>query len=99
MNVSVLNEAVVKLFTSCLVQRDHSVVKMKLFEIFMPRLHGLGREKEQQQKNETSSPIACWLMCQDSGCWGGGAGWRRPHFPPEHSWVRVLLLQVPDWMH
>lgn len=44
-DLAVSNEAIVKLFTSCLVKRDHSVVEMKVFEIFTC-LHGLGMENK-----------------------------------------------------
>lgn len=45
-DLAVSNEVVVKLFTCCLVKRDHSVVEMKVFEIFIPCLHGLGMENK-----------------------------------------------------
>lgn len=53
--------AFVKLFTSCLVKRVHSVVEMKVFEIFIPCLHGLGMEnkwKNKQMKKTNPKPPA-----------------------------------------
>lgn len=76
------------------------MVKMKLFEIFIPCLHGLGMENEQQKKKTNPNLQPNSLLGYMSGQWlAKEAGSRRPDFPPEHSWVLVLLLQLPDWMH
>lgn len=50
------DEAIVKLFTSCLVKRDHTVVETKVFEIFIPCLHGLGMENKWKMNKKSNPP-------------------------------------------
>lgn len=79
--LAVLNEAIVKFFTSCFVKRDHRVVKMKVFEIFIPCLHGLGMEnkyKTNKKPLQPPSPKAVWFMYEDGGWQGHGMKWHCP---------------------
>lgn len=73
---AVSNEAIVKLFTSCRVKRDHSVVEMKVFEIFIPVYMVLEWKSsgKQTKRPQTSSPEASWLMYGDGGWQGHGRG-------------------------
>lgn len=80
---AVSHEAIVKLFTSCLVKRDHSVVEMKVFEIFIPVYMVLEWKTsgKQTKRPQTSSPKASWLMYGDGGLQGHGRGWHCPWTP------------------
>lgn len=97
----VLNGAIVKFFTSCLVKRDHSVVKMKVFEIFIPCLHGLGMEnkcKTNKQKPPPSpQPKSCLVYVRG---WRLAGAWEEVALPlrplSTHSGVHFLLLHIPD---
>lgn len=94
---AVSNEAIVKLFTSCLVKRDHSVVEMKVFEIFIPVYMVLEWKTsgKQTKRPQTSSPKASWLMYGDGGCRGMGGDGIALGPIDTHLWVHFLLLEIP----
>lgn len=101
-DLAVSNEAIVKLFTSCLVKRDHTVVEMKVFEIFIPCLHGLGMENKWGKNQKTPNLQPKSPLAYMSG-WRLAGGSEETALPPAplstHLWVRFLLLQITDWMH
>lgn len=77
--LAVLKEAIVKLFNSCLLKSDHSVVKVKVFEIFITRLHGRGMKN----KCETNLQPRLISLCVVTAA--GGVGGRQ-HKSLHPSW-------------
>lgn len=100
-DLAVSNEAIVKLFTSCLVKRDHSVVEMKVFEIFTC-LHGLGMENKLKTYKKTPTNLQPKsLLDYVSGQWlAGGVSEMALRLAPlsTRPWVGFLLPQITDWM-
>lgn len=96
-NGAVSNEAIVKLFTSCLVKRDHSVVEMKVFEIFIPVYMVLEWKSSGKQTKDPKPPVQkplglCMGMVVGRGMGGGDTA-----LGPlkSHLWAHLLLLQAP----
>lgn len=93
---AVSNEAIVKLFTSCLVKRDHSVVEMKVFEIFIPVymvLEWKSSGKQKDPKLPAQKPLGLHMgMVVGRGMGGEGTALGPLN---THLWVHFLLLQAP----
>lgn len=69
---AVSNEAIVKLFTSCLVKRDHSVVEMKVFEIFISVYMVLEWKTSGKQTKKTPNLQSKSLLAYVWGWWLAG---------------------------